>query len=82
MEKKVVIKVYSAVALSMKTSKRDRNKDSTFSFCLPGSVRYNGGLNYFERVIYRLPCKPASRLARRFSHAVSVQAGYSRLTEY
>ena len=37
---------------------------------------------YFERVIYRLPCKPVSRLAHRFLHAVSVQAGYSRRNEY
>ena len=82
MVKKVDIKVYSAVALSMKTSKRDRNRDSTCSFCLARSVRYNGELNCFERVIYRLPCKPVSRLARRFLHVVSVQVGYSRLIEY
>lgn len=33
--KNAVMKVYSAVALSIRTSKRDRNSASTGSFCVP-----------------------------------------------
>ena len=82
MAKKVDTNVYSAVALSMKTSKSDRNRDSTCSFCLPRSAKCNEQMNYFTRVFYHPPYKLVSRLARRFLRAVFVQAGYSRLSEY
>lgn len=37
--KNVVTKVYSAVALSMRTSIRDRNNASTGSFCITGLIK-------------------------------------------